>query len=265
MVFFLGRGGFGITYLCVDNAKSKNTAVKEFFPKGARREGLNVLPPEGIEPEQYYEKVKRFLVEAEILEKVNDHRVVRLLDSFEENNTAYYVMEYVEGPTLQQFIRDRGPLGTKEALDLIREIALGLKAIHEYGFVHGDLKPSNILLKSGMFVRIADFGASGIKDSFFRLGEHNVVSLNYSAPELFTSQAVPNVQTDIYSLGGVLYFLVTGESPVPATQRAKGKELMIPDVGRKIKKLILKAMALSPEKRFYSVDSFLKALDSFFF
>ena len=260
----LGKGGFGITYLCLDRATGEHVALKEFFPKEASRSDSGVVLTDSNDVERYYAGMQRFLEEASILSTINDVRIVRVFESFEQNGTAYYVMEYVDGPTLKDFIRSVGPLDGRDALRLIEDIARGLKAIHDKGFIHGDLKPTNIMLKKSRLVKIMDFGAATTKDSFYTPVHSNIISWNYSSPERFRHEHTVHPGSDIYSLGCVLFFLVSGFDPTPATERLKGVDLAIPPTTRKIKYLICKSMSLEERKRFANTDLFLKASRSYF-
>lgn len=260
----LGKGGFGITYLCLDRAKNEYVAIKEFFPKEAARKDSLIVSSKNDNSDHYYSGMQNFLEEARILASIDDVRVVRVHESFEENGTAYYVMEYIEGPTLKEFVKQNGPLESKDALRLIEEIALGLKSIHDRGYIHGDLKPTNIMLKKSRMVKIMDFGAASSKDSLYTPAHSNIISWNYSSPERFSRNSMIRPASDIYSLGCVLFFMVTGFDPVPATERIKGLKISIPPTSRKIKHLINKSITLEEMQRFFSVDLFLKACHSYF-
>lgn len=264
VVSSLGKGGFGITYLCLDKANNEYVAIKEFFPKEAVRNDSLGVSSKNDDNSHYFSVMQNFLEEANILSSIDDIRIVRVRESFEENGTAYYVMEYIEGPTLKDYIKQNGPLESKEALRLIEEVSMGLKTIHDRGFIHGDLKPTNIMLKKSRMIKIMDFGAASTKDSLYTKVHSNVVSWNYSSPERFSRSSMIRPASDIYSLGCVLFFMVSGFDPLPATERLKGAKIPIPPTTRKIKHLINKSMALDEFRRFFSVDLFLKACKSFF-
>ncbi|AKI97134.1 serine/threonine protein kinase [Kosmotoga pacifica] len=262
VVASLGSGGFGITYLALDTARNdRKVAIKEFFPKNCTREGKEIVFTE--EPEKTFQRIAEFIEEAKMITTVEDKRIVKVLDYFLENNTAYYVMEYVEGKTLKEHIKLHGPPGTREAIELIKEIALGLKAIHDRGILHGDLKPSNIMINSEG-VKIMDFGAASFTNTIYTMTHGKIISWSYSSPERFHNQTIITLQSDIYSLGGILFFIVSGEDPIPAPEREKGIALPIPPVSYKIRRIIKKAMALEPFQRYPTVNHFLKALKSFF-
>lgn len=256
----LGSGGFGITYLCMDNVVGEYVAVKEYFPKLAVREGLNLVIPRQYDIQEHYTRVESFLDESKIASKFVDVRIVRQTDSFRENSTAYYVMEYVEGPTLVQFIRSNGPLKAQEAVRIAEEISLGLRSIHDAGFVHGDLKPTNVILKNERAVKITDFGGASMRDSFFMPLHAGVVSLHYSAPERFVRCIMPTAQSDIYSLGGVLFFLVSGLDPVPAPDRLKGIAMADPPTNYRLRRVIRKAMAMAMSDRYQDILQLIRAL-----
>ncbi len=256
----LGSGGFGITYLCMDNSTGNYVAVKEYFPKHAFREDLALTFPAQHDMQDHYARVESFLDESIIASRFGDVRIVRQTDSFKENNTAYYVMEYVEGPTLAQYVRKAGPLKSPDAINIAEEIALGIRSVHNAGFVHGDLKPTNVLLKNERAVKITDFGGAAVRDSFFVPLHSGVVSLHYSAPERFVSCIMPTAQSDIYSLGGVLFFLVSGLDPVPAPDRMKGVAMAYPSTSYKLRKVVRRAMAMAMSNRYQDALQFIRAL-----
>ncbi|OAA31360.1 hypothetical protein AT15_07640 [Kosmotoga arenicorallina S304] len=261
IVTSLGFGGFGITYLALDKANdNREVAIKELFPKNSVREGNCVVFSE--DAEKSFSRISEFIDEAKMMTSVKNERIVEVLDYFTENGTAYYVMEFIDGKTLRDFIKKHGPLDSKQAIHLIKEIALGLKAIHDRGILHGDLKPSNVMMNN-KGIKIMDFGAASLKNTIYATKHGKVISWGYSAPERFTNSTIITPQSDIYSLGCILFFMVSGEDPIPALERRKGTRLSIPPVKFKLRRIIKKAMALEPFQRYPTVDNFLKALDSF--
>ena len=260
IVTSLGSGGFGITYLALDRAHDNyKVAIKELFPKNCVREGNHIVFSE--DSEKSFDRISEFIDEAKLMTSVHDERIVRVLDYFKENGTAYYVMEFIDGETLRKFIKKHGPMNSKLAVQLIKEVALGLKAIHDKGILHGDLKPSNIMLNAGK-VKIMDFGAASFKNTIYVTTRGKIISWFYSAPERFCNSTIITPQSDIYSLGGILFFIVSGEDPISAPEMKKGSLLPIPPVKLKIRRIIRRAMALEPFQRYPTVDHFLKALKS---
>ncbi|MEA2067535.1 MAG: serine/threonine-protein kinase [Thermotogota bacterium] len=263
MLVSLGRGGFGLTYLCEDLKTGEYVAVKEFFPEGAVRRSSSVELPSSSEWDNTFEKIEHFLEEAELISLIDDPRIVKVISAFKENKTAYYVMEFIQGRTLRKYVNERGFLSDLEFKELIDEIGKGLQTIHSKGILHGDLKPSNILITDKeKAVKITDFGAASSIGSLYRGSIGNIVSRHYSAPERFTQEMILTVQSDIYSMGAIIYFMVTGQDPLPATNRLKGEKMKFPPISKKLKKAIERSMKLLPQNRFPDVRSLLKYLDS---
>lgn len=213
IVTSLGSGGFGITYLALDRAHDNyKVAIKELFPKiVSGKESYCIFR----RFRKSFDRISEFIDEAKLMTSVHDERIVRVLDYFKENGTAYYVMEFIDGETLRKFIKKHGPMNSKMAVQLIKEVALGLKAIHDKGILHGDLKPSNIMLNAGK-VKIMDFGAASFKNTIYVTTRGKIISWFYSAPERFCNSTIITPQSDIYSLGGILFFIVSGEDPISA-------------------------------------------------
>jgi serine/threonine-protein kinase len=137
----LGQGGFGITYHGADVKLRRYVAIKEFFPLGCVRNGAQVVPNNCAN----YSKAKaRFFEEARILARFNHRNIVNVLTVFEENNTAYMVMEYLQGKTLQQLVEERGTLTAGEGISYVEQIGEALERVHETGLIHRDIKPDNI-------------------------------------------------------------------------------------------------------------------------
>lgn len=261
----LGRGGFGLTYLCSDFHKGNNVAVKEFFPRGVEREGNDVKPVSDDLREIYYDKLSSFSEEFTIMSRIEDGRVVKVLDLFTENNTAYYVMEYISGKTLKDTVKDEGVMNDAKAFEMVDSILEGVSSIHERGYIHGDLKPTNVMLTDDERIKVMDFGAACLKDVYLMNSLSKVVSLSYTCPEKFYSSSPPNYSWDVYSVGGILYFLLSGEDPVPSTERVKGVPLIFDTFSRRAKRILDKSMALVSEKRYSDATAFRRALKSRFF
>ncbi|MFO7882965.1 MAG: serine/threonine-protein kinase [Kosmotogaceae bacterium] len=259
----LGRGGFGLTYLCEDLKTGEYVAVKEFFPAGAVRRNSSVELSSDSEWDNTFEKIENFLQEAELVSSIDDPRVVKVLNAFKENKTAYYVMEFIQGRTLRKYVNERGFLSDVEIKELIDEIGKGLHVIHSKGILHGDLKPSNILITDDeKAVKITDFGAASSIGTLYRGAIGNIVSMHYSSPERFTQEMILTVQSDIYSMGAIIYFMVTGQDPLPATNRLKGEKLRFPPISKRLKKVIEKSMEFLPQNRFPNINNMLKYLNS---
>lgn len=220
----LGQGGFGITYLGVQTGLNRRVAIKEFFMKEyCNRDHITSqvhVATDGSRElvERYRQK---FLKEAQTIAVFEHPCIVKIYDIFEENETAYYVMEYIGNGSLKDKVDREGKLPEPLALKYIRQVADALDYVHGRNIVHLDIKPSNILLRSNDMPVLIDFGISkrydetGSQTSSTPVG----ISKGYAPLEQYQQGGVENFQpaTDIYSLGATLYFLLTGKQPPEAT------------------------------------------------
>ncbi|MBP3548372.1 MAG: protein kinase [Alistipes sp.] len=220
----LGRGGFGITYLAEQVMVRRQVCVKEFFPKDYyKRDGdtRNItLSSDGFG--QMMDKFKtKFLKEAQIIAGLDHPNIIRIHDVFEENGTAYYVMEYIEGESLQSIVSRRGALGRDEAVGYIEQLAAALGYIHSHDIAHLDVKPGNVMVRSkDDRALLIDFGLSkhydseGMQTSSTPLG----ISHGFAPIEQYQVGGVSTFspRTDIYSMGATLYYLAMGKVPPAA-------------------------------------------------
>ena len=215
----LGVGGFGVTYKSWDAKLECVVAVKEFYPSGL----VNRIPGEtlvttfsGVKQAQFASSLSRFLSEARNLAKFMDSRhIVNVFDSFEENGTAYIVMELLDGRTLKLHLSDRGgALSEYEALSIAEAVLEALCSIHEKGIIHRDISPDNIMILNDGRVKVLDFGAARFSGADSdRFTQSAVVKLGYAPPEQYRSNLRQGVWTDIYAVGATLYKMLTGITP----------------------------------------------------
>jgi serine/threonine protein kinase len=261
----LGQGGFGITYMGADTVLSRPVAIKELFPEGCQRNGTTVQPTR-IPPSDFSSMKQKFLDEARLLASLNHPGIVKVYDFFEENNTAYMVMEYLRGKSLAKLVEERGgALSEQEAVGYILKVCEALDVVHKAGYLHRDIKPENIIVCGDGRVVLVDFGAAR---SFMagRTGRMTVILTPGFAPlEQYAEQAKRGAYTDIYALGATLYYLLTGQVPVSAADRLSGVELrgvreINGRVSRQVEEAVMKAMAMKVEERPQSVEEFVKLL-----
>ena len=220
----LGQGGFGITYLAHDANLEQHVAIKEYLPMElAVREGdHSVYPASQAQDERYQWGLDRFLSEARTLAKFKHAAIVRVLSVFEENNTAYMVMEYQRGRSLQQILERDRTLSEVDLVGLVKPMLDGLESIHATGFIHRDIKPANIFVHDDGHPVLLDFGSARQA-----LGEHtrtltSVVSPGYAPFEQYYSKSDrQGPWTDIYGLGATLYRCVSGLQPMAAIDRSE--------------------------------------------
>lgn len=261
----LGRGGFGITYRAVHNRLLMRVAIKELFPEGAtRQEDGFVVPPAGLGRDGLAEAKEKFLEEARTLAQFNHPGIVRVIDVFEENNTAYLAMEYLGGETLARRILRQGRLPVDEAEEVARKVAAALGVVHAAGLLHRDVKPENIFLTSDGRVVLIDFGSARAFVQGATARYTRVVTPGYAAPEQYASQARVGPPTDIYGLGATLYHALTGNPPPPATDRLLGEALPpLPEwVPPNLRLAVERALAVDAAERPQTVAEFLALLDA---
>lgn len=220
----LGQGGFGITYLAYDFNLDRNAAIKEYLPiELAVREGdFSVHPLTENHGKQYKWGLDRFLTEARTLAKFEHPNIVRVLNVFEENNTAYMVMSYEEGESLQEMLSRRKTLEEGEIMNILFPIMGGLDKVHNMGFIHRDIKPANIFLRKDASPVLLDFGSArqalGIETKTLT----SLISPGYAPFEQYYSKSdAQGPWTDIYGLGATLYRAISGFSPVDAVDRSR--------------------------------------------
>jgi serine/threonine protein kinase len=227
----LGRGAFGITYLAHDVNLDRQVAIKEYLPDqfSVRNSDLTVRPTTDAHKEDFEWGLKRFISEAKILTKFEHPNLVRVFNVFEMNGTAYMVMNYEVGKSLQQILKNRKTLNETEIMKILIPLLSGLEVMHEKGFVHRDIKPGNIFIHRDGSPVLLDFGSArqtraerGKEMSEEQKTVTMLVSPGYAPIEQYGSSS--NRQgpwTDIYGLGATLYKSVTGKMPLAAVDRSE--------------------------------------------
>ena len=217
----LGVGGFGVTYLAWDTRLGQQVAIKEYLPNEfAVRDGTTVQPKSPNDESDFAWGLSRFLDEARTLARFRHPNLVRVLNYFEVNRTAYIVMDYEQGESLDSILKRKGRLGEAELRRLLLPIVDGLGQMHAAGYLHRDIKPSNVFVRrSNESPVLLDFGSARQALSTKSKSLTTVASAGYSPPEQYESDGDQGPWTDIYSLSALCYRAVTGRTPIEATRR----------------------------------------------
>src|SRR6267143_1389218 len=216
----LGVGGFGLTYLALDENLHLKVAVKEYLPAdiALRAPDRSIAPRSDETAEMFGWGKRRFLDESRTLASFRHPNIVRVMRFFEAHGTAYMVMEFVQGAPLPDWISTRRPLAEAQVAALVAPLLDGLEVVHQAGFMHRDIKPPNIYIRDDDSSPVLlDFGAARQKSSELTA----LVSPGYAPFEQYHTQGKQGAWSDIYALGGVLYWMVTGNSPHEAAARVR--------------------------------------------
>lgn len=265
----LGSGGFAITYKATDTLLGRKVVIKEFFfSDGCIRVGRSVqIVKAKIEVQDFEEMKQKFLEEAKVLAKLKHRGIVEVYDFFEDNNTAYIVMEFVEGKPLSKILQERGGvMEEREAMGYIQQVCEALRVVHGAGYLHRDIKPENIMVCDDGRVVLIDFGAAR-QFMAGKTGSYSVIlTPGYAPLEQYARKVRLGPYTDIYALGATMYHLVTGQVPIEATDRVQGVGMgspreINPRVSEVVSEAVMRALEIEAAKRPQSVDEFLDLLE----
>ena len=274
----VGFGGFGITYRAWDRTLEKKVAIKEYYPNGI----VNRVPAEkaviiysGSRADEFQNGKVRFLAEARHMARFNTHpHIVNVHEFFEENNTAYIVMEFLEGISYKQYIEDcGGRVDCGTAVGVAVSVLGALRELHKEKIIHRDVSPDNIFLvldapgASQYRVKLIDFGAARFSSGDEEKTLSIILKPGYAPPEQYRNKSKQGPWTDIYAVGAVLYCAITGERLEESVNRLVEDRLVPPSrfvkgLPQYLEDSILRAMALNQELRFQNVDQFQEALQN---
>ena len=270
----IGQGGFGITYLAENIMLDGKVAIKEFFFKEYcdRDEYTNCVIIPSIGNREIVERFRqKFIKEARTIFRLNHPNIICIHDIFEENGTAYYVMDYIEGESLGDMVKRHGTIPEVEAVDYIKEVGKALSYIHSKMMTHLDIKPSNIMKrKEDGKILVIDFGVAKQYDVVTEKGTTTTpvgISAGYSPSEQYKKNGVGDFspQSDVYALAATLYKLLTGITPPEAMEVIDDglpvRELQAKGISLQVVKAIVNAMQ-TRNMRTQSVGAFIADLDN---
>ena len=260
----LGEGGFGVTYIGWDTILDMTVAIKEYFPANvASRDCTASLTNDinifgGRSEQEYKLGLERYIREARTLSKFHDlHGIVDIRDFFHENNTAYLVMEYLKGPTLEEHIKQYGRMKPEYVFQIMKPVMRSLEKIHQAGMVHRDISPDNIMLSDGC-IKLIDFGAARLANNDNNKSLTVVLKRGFAPEEQYRSNGKQGPWTDVYAICATIYYMLTGKKPPESIERTyedtlqSFDELEIP-VDKEKSDALMKGLAPIYQNRYQSI------------
>ena len=266
----LGQGGFGITYLALDTQLNAKVAIKEFMPNDiATRIGTTVSVAMDAKSEEFAYGAERFQEEARTLAKfIGNPNIAAVTSYFDENDTSYFVMDYIEGISFKTYIANHGgKISVEETLNVMIPVLRALTAVHAEGFIHRDVTPDNIYITKDGMVKLLDFGSAR-----YSIGDKSksldvILKVGYAPKEQYIRRSRQGPFTDVYSCAACFYAAITGFLPPESLERLD-EDTLVPisqcgiEIPEYLDKAILKGLAVQPEDRFQSAAEFLEAIES---
>ena len=265
----LGQGGFGITYIAQDYNTRELAAIKEYFPSAlATRTGSrSVMAYSSFNKDSFSFGKEQFLKEAKTLSQFSNHpNIVKIYKFFEENGTAYFVMEYLKGDSLKGYVRKKGGrLSWQDTLNILLPVMKALEDVHRKGIIHRDISPDNIAMADDGKVKLLDFGAAR-----YSMGERSqslsvVLKHGFAPVEQYYSHGRQGAWTDVYAMAATFYNVLTGRMVPSSIDRILDDCLILPStLGISIpayaEAALAKALAVRREDRFQTMEEFEAAL-----
>ena len=262
-------GGFGITYLGYDRLLNMKVAIKEYMPSefSTRMPTQTVVTVySGEKEEQFQAGLKNIIEEAKRLAKFqNEPDIVHVFDCFQENNTAYIIMEYLEGETLKERLQKAGKLPLEEAMPIVLTVLMALQKVHKEGIIHRDVAPDNIYLLNDGGVKLCDFGASRYATTKYSKSLSVIIKPGYAPEEQYRSRGDQGPWTDVYALAATFYKMLTGVTPEDAMERKAKDNVKRPSkmgvqIPKNIETAIMNAMNVKIADRTQSAMEFEQEL-----
>ncbi|MCM1537744.1 MAG: protein kinase [bacterium] len=267
----IGEGGFGITYLGKDLTLDIIVAIKEFYPNGfvtreaAVSAAMTIFAGSG---EKDIEKWRdNFIKEARSLAKFNSlEGIVKVREFFYENNTAYIVMEYIDGITLKSYLKQNGGrLPVELVLQMMQPVIYSLQKVHEQGIIHRDISPDNIMINNQGRMKVLDFGAAREVSGAAEKSLSVMLKPGYAPEEQYRTRGRQGPWSDVYALCATIYKCITGTTPVESMERLRSDSLKMPgemgiSVPETVEAVLRKGMAVYAEERIQTMGELYAAL-----
>ncbi len=266
----LGIGGFGITYKAMDVGTSKACAIKEYYPSSLvyrNKKTGNINVSNSQDSEKYKIGLQRFFTEIQILSLLNDcPDAVEVTDYAQMNNSAYMIMEFLDGDTLNKIVNSSSYINYNKKLEILLSVSKALRKIHEKGLLHRDISPDNIFITKKGETKLIDFGAARYYVGEASRGLSVVLKPGFAPPEQYSKKGKQGPWTDIYALASTFYYIASGVKVPPSVERLKDDKIyklheLAPEVSIEVSRAVHKALQLDQNKRFCTITEFLIALD----
>jgi serine/threonine protein kinase len=262
----IGVGGFGIVYKGINQKNSQTVAIKEIWPEKASRQRNTIVWSSSTTPQERHKQIQEVKNEAARLQLCCHRSIVKVYEFFEENQTAYIVMDFVEGKTLLKLLEEQGPLPETLIKRYFISVAEALKEVHDQQLIHRDIKPCNIIIDTQDVPVVIDFGAAREFITGMQKTHTQMVSDGYAPIEQYSLRAKRTPSMDLYALCASMYELLTGDLPASAIDRMV-QDILIPprqknpQISYAMEQIILTGMKLRVEDRFQSAEDFIDAIN----
>lgn len=267
----LGEGGFGITYHAIDTISNRDVAIKEYFPCELATRNYADLDSNlhifaGDHALSFEKGMQRFLEEGALLQGLPYlSGIVKTLQCFQENNTAYIVMEYIEGLSLKEYISQNGRLSYEEMLRLFLPVMQSMIALHRQGIIHRDISPDNLMLGLDNQMHLIDFGAARQIYGDTQNTMTVILKNGYAPPEQYISSGTQGAWTDVYALSATIYMSLCGIAPPESIKRLQSECLvdlpvLVPDINPKVWHTLKRGLAIPVADRYRSVEQLYQSL-----
>lgn len=261
----ISSGGFGVVYLAKDEQENL-FAIKEYMPAFVphRDETLELKFKDAEQEKMFKDGLVSFFSEAEVVARINSSKIVSIIDIFKANNTAYFVMPFEQGSTLQFVLKkDRNYLTEQKIREIFIQVADGIETLHQNGLLHLDIKPGNILLRPDGEAIILDLGTTKTEEELSKLGLQPRTP-GFAAPEQHNTRfGQISYRTDVYGIGATMFSCITGENPEVSTKRFGTPLYNLMYAGQinpELLEIVHRAMELLPPNRYKSAEEIKSSL-----